>query len=372
MRNMSLTPVIGLMAGTSVDGIDASLVMTDGEKLIRTGLHATTEMRPETRVAILAAVENPDPGDTRLARLVAEDHIEAVRTLMARTDIIPELIGFHGQTILHAPEEGRTVQIGDAAYIAKTLGVDVIYDFRQKDMESGGQGAPLAPVYHLALMEELGLELPAAVVNIGGITNVTIWDGITLSGFDTGPGNGLMDAEMRHRTGKNFDEYGNIARSGTKDEAWIRAALTHPFFTKPPPKSLDRKALDAMLRPDELKGHCLEDAMATLTSLTAESLAAGLLAANPLLKSVILAGGGAANPTLVEMIRDKLPVAVTTMEDHGLASGLIEAELMAFLAMRSRRGLPLSFPGTTGVDRPMTGGRLAPAASILPKNRIKS
>lgn len=372
MQKTSLTPVIGLMTGTSVDGIDASLVLTDGEKIIRTGLHATTAMRPETRAAILAAFENPNPDDDDLARLVAEDHIEAVRSLMARSDIKPELIGFHGQTILHAPEEGRTVQIGDARYIAETLGVDVVYDFRRSDVEAGGQGAPFAPIYHLALIEELGLKLPAAVVNIGGIANATIWDGTTLSGFDTGPGNGLMDAEMQRRTGERFDKDGQAARSGTRDDGWVQATLTHPYFTKKPPKSLDRKALDSMLRPDQLKAHCLEDAMATLTSLTAESLAMGLLAVKPLLKSVVLAGGGAANPTLVEMIGDLLPMAVTTMEDHGLASGLIEAELMAFLAMRSNRGLPISFPGTTGAPRPMTGGKLAPASSKLPANRVNS
>ena len=349
------------MAGTSVDGIDASLVLTDGERLERTGFHETFPMRPETRAAIFAAFEQPDPMDTHLARLVAEDHAAAAKSLIAQAGITPELIGFHGQTILHAPEAGRTIQIGDAQLLADTLGIDVIYDFRSRDMAEGGQGAPLAPVYHRAIIDALGLRLPVAVVNIGGITNVTRWDGKTLSGFDTGPGNGLMDAAMRERTGRGFDEDGRIARAGTPDDDWIRAALRHPFFTQAPPKSLDRKALDAMFRPDALNTSDLADALATLTALTAESLAMGLMAIAPRPASVILAGGGAANPTLVNMIRQALPLEVTMMEDHGLDSSMIEAELMAFLAMRSRRGLPISFPGTTGVARPISGGRLARA-----------
>jgi len=366
MQHNHLTAVLGLMAGTSVDGIDASLVFTDGERLERTGVQATFPMRPETRAAVFAAYEHPDPADGDLARLVAEDHAAAARNLLAQTDITPALIGFHGQTILHAPKDGVTIQIGDAGLLAALLGIEVMHDFRQMDVAAGGQGAPLAPIYHRAIIEELGLELPAAIVNIGGITNVTIWDGITLRGFDTGPGNALMDETIRRHTDQDFDKDGAIARQGRVDDAWINTALGHRFFRMPPPKSLDRAALSPMLEPASLKDHSLADAMATLTALTAESLALGLRLCPPGPRSVILAGGGAANPALVAMIRRAVPAAVTTMEEHGLNSGLIEAELMAFLAMRSRRGLPISFPETTGVATPLTGGRLAPVPVDAP------
>ena len=359
MPSTSFFPVIGLMAGTSIDGIDATLVETDGERLIRSGLSIHAPYRDETRAMIFAAMEefalkgSAAAVPEALHRHIADDHAEAVEALVRLGGTRPECAGFHGQTLFHDPENKLSVQAGDARVLADRLGIPVVYGFRQADLEAGGQGAPLAPVYHRALMEELGLELPAGIVNIGGIANISRWDGKELTGFDCGPGNALMDELARKALGREYDLDGGLAAEGTVDEDWLRKALEDPYFGRTGPKSLDRsKVLGFAEHPP---GGTDADRMASYAALTAEGVARHAKG----LAGLVLSGGGARNPVLVRMIRERCPVPVATMDDHRIDSDFIEAELMGFLAERSRRGLALTFPGTTGAAKAASGGVLA-------------
>ena len=346
-------PVLGLMAGTSVDGIDASIIMTDGEQVSGEAVSYHHAYRQATRAAIFAAMKQPHDDHAELATMIADDHAEAAAILIARTGMTPRLVGFHGQTIHHDPAAGKTLQIGDAGRLAARLHVPVVCDFRLADMAAGGQGAPLAPIYHQAVMAALALPLPAAIANIGGISNISIWDGMHLSGHDTGPGNGLMDQLARDVLGEECDLDGRLAATGTADTKWVEAVLALPYFMKPGPKSLDR---------DDLFDWCAEipppsdpaDRMASFMLLTAASLtraASGL-------RHLVIAGGGARNPILAETLTRLATCPVTTLDDHGRDSDFLESELMAFLAARVDRQLPLTFPATTGVSQPMPGGRI--------------
>ena len=365
MTSPRFLPVIGLMAGTSVDGIDASLVETDGESLIRSGLTVHRPYRDDTRAMVFTAMEDLSRADSpgggaipeALHRNIADEHAEAAEALVRMSGIRPERAGFHGQTLFHDPDRKLSVQAGDAARLADRLGMPIAHRFRQADLEAGGQGAPLAPVYHRALMGELDLDLPAGIANIGGIANVSRWDGSTLTGYDCGPGNALMDDLARRELGHEYDRDGGLAGQGTVDLGWLESALDHPFFSRVGPKSLDRSTLFG-LSGREPAGSAA-DRMASYAALTAASLALHAKG----LAALALCGGGTRNPVLVGMIRERCAavspsMAVTVMDDHRIDSDFIEAELMAFLAVRSARGLPLTFPGTTGVTEAVIGGEL--------------
>src|ERR1700742_3367951 len=244
---------IGLMSGTSLDGVDVALSETDGKRINGfgpSGYRAYTDReRSLLRQALTEAVHLPlrdaRPGILREAeQAVTIAHAEAVRTFIAQNRITAEdidIVGFHGQTVLHRPEKRLTVQIGDAAALAKAIHIPVMHDFRAADVAAGGQGAPFVPVYHRALAQSLEREGPVAVVNIGGVSNITYIDGAdTLIACDTGPGNALLDDFMFRTTGQRFDMEGRLAAQGNADEAWIARGLEHAFFTMPPPKSLDR------------------------------------------------------------------------------------------------------------------------------------
>jgi anhydro-N-acetylmuramic acid kinase len=259
--------------------------------------------------------------------------------------------------VLHRPERKLTVQIGDAAALAKAIHIPVMHDFRAADVAAGGQGAPFVPVYHRALTQSLGREGPMVVVNIGGVSNITYIDGAdTLIACDTGPGNALLDDFMFRVMSQPFDCEGRLAAQGLADQAWIARVLELPFFALPPPKSLDRNdfaalKLDAMSPPD---------GAATLTALTV----AAIVRIVPLLpkppKSWIVAGGGARNLTMLRMLRERLqPATVEAADAFGWSADAIEAQAFGFLAARGLKGLPLSYPATTGVPIPMTGGIVA-------------
>src|SRR5262245_16321974 len=359
------------MSGTSLDGIDAALIETDGE-VVRafgpTSYHPYGESERATlRAALAAAVDVADrtarPGVLAEAEaLITRLHGEAVEALLAGHGIAPEtvgVIGFHGQTVLHRPHEGLTIQLGDGAALATMLGVPVVFDFRAADVEAGGQGAPFVPVFHRALVAGLDRPRPVAVLNIGGVANVTYCDdaGDPIA-CDTGPGNALIDDFMRARTGAAFDQDGAQAASGRVDEAWIERVLAAPFFAAPPPKSLDRNAF-AYLN-SELLDRSVPDGVATLTALTAASVARVVPHLPGAPRAWIVAGGGARNRTLVRMLAERLaPAAVETADAVGWSADALEAQAFAYLAARTLHGLPISFPGTTGVARPMTGGVVA-------------
>jgi anhydro-N-acetylmuramic acid kinase len=365
---MMLT-AIGLMSGTSLDGVDVAMIETDGKRVKAFGPSGyrpyTDRERGLLRQALTEAVHLPQrdarPGILREAeRAVTVAHAEAVAAFTAQHRITREeidIVGFHGQTVLHRPERRLTVQIGDGPALAKAIHIPVMHDFRAADVEAGGQGAPFVPVYHRALAQSLEREGPIAVVNIGGVSNITYIDGTdTLIACDTGPGNALLDDFMFRVMSQQFDCEGRMAAQGVADEAWIARALELPFFRKPPPKSLDRNDF-AALKLGELKP---ADGAATLTAFTAAAIAkiVPLLPKPP--KSWIVAGGGARNRTMLRMLRDRLtPATVEAAEVLGWASDAIEAQAFGFLAARGMKGLPLSYPATTGVPMPMTGGVIA-------------
>ena len=252
------------------------------------------------------------------------------------------------------------MQLGDGAALAARLGIPVVYDFRAADIEAGGQGAPMAPVFHRALVAALGREMPVAVLNIGGVANVTYIDGSDLIACDTGPGNALLDDFLRVRTGQLLDTDGRIAAAGKPDENAIAQFLAHSYFSKPPPKSLDRnefrRAAGAVLN----NSSGIEAGAATLTALTAAAVArvVPLLPRPP--KTWIVSGGGARNPTLMRMLGERLaPARVESAHEAGWSIDSLEAQAVAYLAVRSLRRLPITFPGTTGMSEPLSGGVFA-------------
>ena len=360
---------IGLMSGTSLDGVDVALIETDGKRVGAfgpSGYRAYTEserglLRQALAEAVNLSTREARPGILREAeRAVTIAHAEAVAALTAQHRITREnidIVGFHGQTVLHRPAQKMTVQIGDAAALARAIHIPVMHDFRAADVEAGGQGAPFVPVYHRALAQTLQREGPIAVVNIGGVSNITYIDGTdTLIACDTGPGNALLDDFMFRTMGQRFDCEGRMAAQGAVDVAWVMQALAHPFFTLPPPKSLDRNDFASLI----LRGVSPADGAATLTAFTAEAIAriAPLLPKQP--RSWIVAGGGAHNLTMLRLLRERLePATVETAEGLGWSGDAIEAQAFGFLAARGLKGLPLSYPATTGVPIPMTGGVIA-------------
>jgi anhydro-N-acetylmuramic acid kinase len=359
---------IGLMSGTSLDGIDVALVETDGQRIFRFG---PTSYRPyrdaecaPLRQALAEAVHLADRAARPGVLAEAEDvltrlHAEAVEAFLQthgidRTTI--DVVGFHGQTLLHRPKSGLTVQIGEGAGLATRLGIPVAYDFRAADVAAGGQGAPLVPVFHRALVTKLDRPRPVAVLNIGGVANVTYCDGDgDPIACDTGPGNALIDDFMRARTGAPLDHNGDQAAGGKVQDAFIARVLAHPFFEAPPPKSLDRNAF-AYVNMD-LPAFSVPDGAATLAALTARAIArVGPRLPRPP-RSWIVAGGGARNRTLMRMLTEQLaPASVESADAVGWSADALEAQAFAYLAVRTVNGLPITFPTTTGVARPLTGG----------------
>jgi len=366
--SMMLT-TIGLMSGTSLDGVDVALIETDGKRIKAFGPSGyrpyTERERSVLRQALAEAVNllerDARPGALREAeRVVTLAHAEAVAAFRAQNRITSEaidIVGFHGQTVLHRPDRRLTVQIGDAAALAKAIHIPVMFDFRGADVAAGGQGAPFVPVYHRALAQSLEREGPIVVVNIGGVSNITYIDGNdALIACDTGPGNALLDDFMYRTLRQPFDCEGRTAAKGAVDVAWVVEALKHPFFRLPPPKSLDRNDFASL----KLQTSLPADGAATLTAFTAAAIAQvePLLPKQP--NSWIVCGGGALNLTMMNMLRERLaPATVETAEGLGWSGEAIEAQAFGFLAARGLKGLPLSYPATTGVPIPMTGGVIA-------------
>ncbi len=352
--------VIGLMSGTSLDGVDAAWLDTDGERIAAFGPSLTlpydAELRRDLR-ALLDLAPGLDANDPNLANAVQRltgYHARAVKALNTPADVI----GFHGQTILHQPARRRTWQIGDPARLAAATGLPVVFDFRSADVAAGGQGAPLVPVYHAALAA--CLPKPIAVLNIGGVANVT-WIGPDgdLVAFDTGPGNGPLDDWTARHTGQPFDTDGALARSGHPDPAVLRRLLSDPYFASPAPKSLDRLDFARVLAASGISGLSASDGAATLAEFTIRSVAAAAFPEPP--RRWLVCGGGRHNSVLMEGLRRWLGVPVEPVEAVGWDGDALEAQCFAFLAARTLRGLTTTFPSTTGVPVAMAGGRIVDA-----------
>lgn len=373
-----MSRAIGLMSGTSLDGVDVALIETDGETVHVVNSHnnfleplGPTGYRgysDEEKALLRAATKDAEaivqPGD-RPGRLpeaetfVTEAHAEAVERFLAENDLKPsdiDVIGFHGQTVIHRPDHRISVQIGDGQALATRLGIPVVSDLRRADVEAGGQGAPLVPVFHKALAEASGFTGPVGILNIGGVANATLIDSKGgVIAFDTGPGNALIDEWMQEREGKNLDDGGRTAARGRPDEPLLAWLLTHPFFFRKPPKSLDRNWFS-----HKLAGQLsTEDGAATLTAFTARAVARALDHAPEIPTRWVVAGGGARNGELVRLLNYHLRSEITTADAIGWSSAYLEAQAFAFLAVRSQKGLPITFPATTGVREPISGGSLA-------------
>ncbi|OYW58849.1 MAG: anhydro-N-acetylmuramic acid kinase [Rhizobiales bacterium 12-68-15] len=361
---------LGLMSGTSMDGIDAALIDTDGEAVHWLGPTLTLPYDVATRRLLAGAMEDArglnrrDARPGRLAaaeRIITDLHAEAVLRLLDSLRLTPgdiDVVGFHGQTVFHRPETGLTVQIGLGAELARGLGTRVAADFRAADVAAGGQGAPLVPVFHQALARGLSLPLPLAVLNVGGVSNVTVISADRPPvACDTGPGNALLDDFMLARTGRPFDEDGRAAAAGQADAAAIAMVLDHPFFRQPPPKSLDRNSFRAFAAERiRLDAFSTQDGAATLTELTAATVAAIRSHLSEPPATWLVAGGGARNPTLLRALASRLDRPVLSAETVGWSVDGLEAHAFGFLAVRTVRGLPLTFPTTTGVSAPACGG----------------
>ena len=371
---MAALRAIGLMSGTSMDGIDVAALETDGETVARTGpslfvpydarFRRRIEDALETAKTIVGRQERP--GDLAdLERDITLRHAQAVHGFLAKAGAewsSPDLIGFHGQTVLHRPHLGVTVQLGDGALLAQETGIATVHDMRANDMKHGGQGAPLVPAYHAALArslpEEFAKESPVVFVNIGGISNITY---VSAHGdpiaFDTGPGNTLIDQWVSREGGVPFDAGGAIASEGGVIRAVVDSYLDNPFFEKPGPKSLDRN--DFTL--DLVEGRELADGARTLSAVSAQAILRSVEHLPDAPKLWIVCGGGRKNPHIVgdlEAGAQEQKARVFVAEDVGLDGDATEAEAWAFLAVRAIRGLPLTFPTTTGSNRPVTGGVL--------------
>ncbi len=353
---------LGAMSGTSLDGVDAAMVLTDGHAILDFGPDAYRPYTPSEQATVRAALGQwpGDPDVARAAEVVESAHAE----LLSRFSGV-DLVGFHGQTLAHDPRGRGTHQTGNGALLSQVLGLPVIWDFRSNDVAMGGQGAPLAPFYHFACARWIGADAPLAFLNMGGVGNLTWVDprqtapdhpGACLA-FDTGPANAPVNDLMAQRLGQSQDERGALAASGAHDDAVIDAFLSHPYFYKMPPKSLDRNDFHSLL---PAVAHLSDaDAAATLTHAAAAAVARGLEHFPTPVTRLLVTGGGRHNITLMGALAQRCGLPADPVEAVGLNGDMLEAQAFAFLAARVALGLPTSAPGTTGVPAAVGGGQIS-------------
>ena len=346
---------LGLISGTSMDGIDAAIIETDGHDIVRTGPWLTRPYTPAFRQVLNEVVQAKGRGPVlqTVEKQLTDLHIHLVDQFLSDFDEDIDIIGFHGHTVDHDPARQFTWQIGDGLALANASGLSVVSGMRLADVAAGGHGAPLVPLYHQALARDL--EKPLAVLNIGGVANVTyLSETHDPVAFDTGPGNALIDDLFLARTDTPFDENGEVAARGKVDTAILSRLMQHSHFSLPVPKSLDRNAFDGAA----VGGLSLEDAAATLVAFTAESIARARDFFPAAVKRWLVTGGGRHNQTLMQELQKRLGVPVEPVETVGWQGDALEAQAFAYLAVRSLKGLPLTLPTTTGISHPLTGGIL--------------
>ena len=365
MNGGKVFTAIGLMSGTSMDGIDAALIKTDGQNVIEFGPSLTVPYEDAFKDSlrrVLGPAGRTAPGAADVERHLTIQHGDAVQSLLARAELEAadiDIVGFHGHTVHHDPKNAITVQLGDGQLLADWLGIPVACDFRSRDVAAGGEGAPLVPVFHAALVRcNTDLPTPAVVLNIGGVANVT-WvgpgegggeDGIVA--FDTGPGNAPLNDWLRTHTGQDMDRGGELAAQGQVDEGILEDLMAHAYFSRKPPKSIDRQELCR----ECTQGLSLKDGAATLSALIARAVARATEHFPAAPNVWIVTGGGRHNPVIMKHLREALKADVRTADGVGWDGDALEAQAFAYLAVRAERWLPISFPTTTGVPEPMTGG----------------
>jgi anhydro-N-acetylmuramic acid kinase len=363
-REAELSLAIGAISGTSMDGIDVALLRSDGRERVEPGPGATYPYPTELAATLRALIADPEAARGPLKELevaVTDAHVGAIEAFLRQFSIDRRsvaLVGLHGQTVLHRPRERFTRQLGDGARAAAALGVDVVSDFRSADVAAGGEGAPLVPLYHAAMCAPLAK--PLTVLNWGGVGNVTyLGETGEIIAFDTGPANALIDDFVARRRGLSHDEDGRLAASGRVDAGIVAALMDNDYFKRPPPKSLDRNHFHAALGAVAALGDA--DGAATLAAFTVESTAAAARQFGGAPRRWLVCGGGRRNATLMRALSTRLQTPVEPIEAIGFDGDVVEAQCFAYLALRSRQGLALSLPSTTGVPRPTAGGRLSAA-----------
>ncbi len=360
---------LGAMSGTSLDGVDAAMILTDGIEILDFGASGYRPYGAEDRDVIRAALGS-EAGDAPVAP--AAEAVERVHAELLSEFPEADIIGFHGQTLSHAPVRGWTHQAGNGQLLAEVLSRPVVWDFRTADVELGGQGAPLAPFYHFACAQFAGATGRIGVLNLGGVGNLTVVDPAkgrpdadgALLAFDTGPANALLDDLMRTRRGERFDRNGALAAQGAADDGIVAAALSKRYFAKLPPKSLDRDDFSDFLQAVENLEDA--DAAATLAAVTIGSVRRAVEHVGEPLGEIWVTGGGRKNAHLMEGLQQAIEGEVVAIDEKGFDGDMLEAQAFAYLAVRVARGLPTSAPGTTGVATPVGGGQVSrPTASLL-------
>lgn len=375
----NLLTAIGMMSGTSMDGIDVAMLHSDGEGIVKRSHNLEIAYAPSFKKRLVDALEDARSLKSRdersklqsnLETALTEQHVDAVYQFIKKFELTKsdiDLIGFHGQTVLHRPEIGMTVQLGNGQKLADETGINVVYDLRAEDMKGGGQGAPLIPIYHQALAnmlaDDLKAQAPVAFVNIGGISNISFMGSKDeLIAFDTGPGNALIDQWVQQNSDQEFDQDGKIAATGTVDQDILQHYLADSFFEQTIPKSLDRNDFPPLKKGDMKLG----DGARTLARVTAEAILISADHLPEMPKLWIICGGGRKHPVIMQDLKElaeKANSRIIKAEEAGLNGDSMEAEAWAYLAIRSVRNLPITFPTTTGCQAPTSGGVLAKASA---------
>ncbi|MGD1015434.1 MAG: anhydro-N-acetylmuramic acid kinase [Roseiarcus sp.] len=361
-----LAAAIGAISGTSMDGIDVALIRSDGRARVETGPGATFPYPSDVSAALREIVADPERARGPLAELeraVTDAHVAAIRAFLQRFAIDPRsvaAVGLHGQTVLHRPREKVTRQLGDGARAARALGIDVVADFRAADVAAGGEGAPLMPLYHAAICA--GMERPLTILNWGGVGNVTYLGARgEIIAFDAGPANALIDDFVAKRLGVGYDKGGALAAAGRADRDLVARFMRDEYFDRAPPKSLDRNHFHRLAGAVQSLGDA--DGAATLAAFTVEATAAAERHFPAKAPRWLVCGGGRRNLTLTRALAARLVARIEPIEAIGYDGDVVEAQGFAYLALRSRQGLPISLPTTTGAPRPLIGGVLWPAKS---------
>lgn len=360
-KNKLLT-IVGLMSGTSMDGINGTVVKTDGVILNRCGINYIGKYSEKTVKCLKSACESPleaisnKKNLAELNHLVTLDHYNCVKNLLQNTKIIPDLVGFHGQTIYHNSKEKITIQLGDGYTLSQLLKTDVICEFRNNDIQNGGEGAPLAPIYHCFIMKQLNLKKPSCFINIGGVSNITYLDHEKLIGFDTGPGNGLIDTYTQKILNLPYDKSGLLASKGIINYEIVDIFLQNNYFSKSYPKSLDKNYFQQIFQLVISKKMSHEDSLATLTECTVQSILLSLdqLPLKP--KNIIIMGGGIYNKYLINRLKSKSKITIDLPSNLNFSGEMVEAELIAYISARNFYNYPITFPETTGTKTPVSGG----------------
>ena len=365
MTYSNYSNVIGLMSGTSADGIDVSLVNTNGINLSSAKKNYIFPYSAKLRENIRFIMNNPEYiwskrsliNDLEVA--ITNEHADAVNFFKAKYGVEPSLIGFHGQTIYHNSKQKLSIQLGNGKLLAKKTNCMVVFNFRSNDILNGGEGAPLAPIYHKCILNNLFGNDPSCIINIGGVSNLTYVNQKIMTGYDVGPGCGLMDEFVLKHFNKEFDSEGSLASKGIPSKKIINNFLQNPFFEKLPPKSIDKFEFQKIINENDFQNLSILDGISTLCNMTAESINIALQNLIPKPKFVLISGGGRHNNHLLNLIQNKTKLMISTIDDYKIDGDYIEAELIAYLAVRFLNKLPSTYPLTTGVKNPIICGELA-------------